>query len=122
MPIQNFKIKQDARVKSHIPSHLKNRKSFFKKENGEAEKFRSSKRWQALREQILYRYPLCFICGRAAFEVHHIEQISGNPEMTFEVSNLAPLCDDCHEKVHGAYRRRIKPIELFPLDKRVILE
>jgi hypothetical protein len=37
----------------------------------------------------------------------------------FAITNLSPLCPECHIKVEKAYRRGILPIMLFPLDKRL---
>lgn len=36
----------------------------------------------------------------AATVVHHIIPISYAPELAFTLSNLVPLCDDCHELAH----------------------
>ena len=42
-------------------------------------------------------------------------------DLFFELSNLAPICEDCHKKVFSAYKRGIEPEMIFPVEKRVHL-
>lgn len=49
---------------------------------------------------------MCVRCkeqGRitVATEVHHIQPRNERPDLTFERSNLLPLCSSCHEKEHS---------------------
>ncbi len=89
----------------------------------EIKKMFSSKQWQQLRNWVLMKHPLCFIdgCNNPATEVHHIKPVRFFIELFFVISNLAPLCDDCHEKVNSAYRRGIDPEILFPKERRLEL-
>jgi 5-methylcytosine-specific restriction endonuclease McrA len=58
--------------------------------------------------------PICVVCGaRGADQVHHIIEAHVNPDLFFEQDNLASVCEECHKKVHAAYRRGIKAEVLF---------
>ena len=81
---------------------------------------RSSIRWQRLRAQILTAFPLCVICSHVAHEVHHIN--AKDESSFFDISNLVPICKECHIAVSSAHRRGIDPELLFPLDKRIKIE
>jgi len=88
-------------------------KSFYKN-NDFLAKLRSSARWQNLRFSVLSEKPICEICGKTgACEAHHIIEAHIDPDLFFERNNLAAVCEDCHKKVHGAYRRGIEPKILF---------
>lgn len=88
-------------------------KPFYKK-NDFLAKLRSSARWQDLRFSVLSENPICEICGKTgACEAHHIIEAHIDPDLFFERSNLAAVCEDCHKKVHAAYRRGIDPKILF---------
>ena len=71
----------------------------------------NTKRWRRLRAFVLKRYPLCRECLRqgrttAATEVHHLTPIESAPtaqqreRLAYDVSNLEPLCHNCHVEVH----------------------
>jgi hypothetical protein len=90
------------------------RKPFFKHGNGERiAKLRSSDRWQRLRGLVLCDNPLCAICSRPAYEVHHIKEAARHEELFFDQSNLVGLCENCHEKLHSAQKRGITIDVLF---------
>ena len=63
--------------------------------------------WRKLRERILDEQPTCVDCEKEgliatpATEVHHIKTIAERPDLRLEPSNLAPLCQRCHERRHG---------------------
>lgn len=43
----------------------------------------------------------CCVCGRPAVEIHHIiHGTKGNKALSEEYGLIAPLCRDCHNKVH----------------------
>ena len=95
-------------------------KPFIKADNlQEIAKMRSSGRWQKLREWIISRHPLCFLCVKPAKELHHIEDASKRPDLFYTVSNLAQLCEECHEKIKGAEARGFNSEQLFPIEKRL---
>lgn len=84
-------------------------------EQREADRMRSSRRWQALRALVLAKEPMCRACAvagreRAAAEVDHIEPVvvsirAGRPLMAFTESNLQPLCEPCHDAKSAEERR-----------------
>ena len=74
-----------------------------------------SKRWLYLRRDILNRHPLCKVCESRdritpASEIHHrIPVETGNTfaekaSLCFDVTNLVPICRNCHLEEH----RRLK--------------
>lgn len=78
------------------------------REKTEAQRIRSSARWQRLRGLIRSRQPLCADPFRThategriepATEVHHIAPVWQRPELAFAMSNLMPVCRDCHERL-----------------------
>ena len=81
-------------------------------------KMRSSGRWQRLRALVLARSPLCVLCNIPAVEVHHIKEAASNPERFFDVENLAPLCERCHDNVKGAESRGFTSEQLFANKKQ----
>lgn len=53
----------------------------------------------------------------AATIVHHIIPISIAPELAFTLSNLIPLCDDCHELAHDLLEHDLREYkQRFRLD------
>jgi 5-methylcytosine-specific restriction protein A len=65
--------------------------------------FYKSPKWRAMREAILADNPLCVDClakGRTtpAAHVHHVEERKDRPELALARSNLAPLCQPCHNR------------------------
>ncbi len=61
-------------------------------------------RWSAIRAAVLAREPLCRACGAPAVVVDHIvERVRGGSD---DLSNLMPMCDDCHRVKHGKGRGR----------------
>ncbi len=73
-----------------------------------AVQIRSTARWQRLREMIRSKAPLCADPygthareGRIipATEMHHIVPIAQDPSLAFTMSNIQPLCRDCHERL-----------------------
>ncbi len=86
----------------------------FHKTNDSFSKLRSSARWQNLRFSVLSEKPICEICGKTgACEAHHIIEAHVDPDLFFDRDNLAAVCEECHKKVHAAYRRGIDPKILF---------
>jgi len=75
--------------KVRFRSDLKNKRNFY-----------LSKRWKALRYDVLLKYGrTCMLCGVIAKPPHidHIKPRSKFPELAYEVSNLQVLCADCNE-------------------------
>lgn len=59
-------------------------------------------RWKKLRYDVFSRYGKeCVLCGKKTkLQVHHLKYIKGRKAWEYDVSDLIPLCKDCHEKVH----------------------
>lgn len=95
------------------------RKPFHKHGEGlYISRLRSSARWQNLREVVLCENPLCAMCERPAYEVHHVKDAARHEDLFFDQSNLIGLCEECHEKLHAAQKRGITIDILFPNLKR----
>jgi len=79
-------------------------------EQREADRLRSTARWQRLRMVVLRREPLCRACtdaGRTtpATEVDHLEPLQQRIDLAFVEANLQPLCRSCHMAKTAAERR-----------------
>lgn len=59
-----------------------------------------TKRWKALRVEILERDGYCCrSCGcRGRLEVDHIKPVRTHPELSYDPGNLQALCPSCHTK------------------------
>ena len=69
--------------------------------------------WQKLRSQVLDETPLCVDCEkknrvRPAVELHHIQSVMSAPHLRLSRSNLAPLCEKCHDARHGKVLKRVQ--------------
>lgn len=74
------------------PFHYKSKNSFY-----------ASPPWRRLREYKLLIDPFCERCKERdeivpAEEVHHIVEISVDPDRALEYDNLESLCKTCHSK------------------------
>lgn len=60
-----------------------------------------SKRWQALRLEIIERdFARCCDCGAMRrLEVHHVLSVRDRPDLAFDPANLKTLCAGCHTKI-----------------------
>lgn len=76
------------------------RKVRHRRDLKEKKNFYLSKRWKALRYDVLLKYGRdCMLCGITARPPHidHIKPRSKFPELAYEVSNLQVLCAECNE-------------------------
>lgn len=72
-------------------------------ENAErSNKWYNTSRWRKLRLEVLqfYNYQ-CSKCGKskedgAVLEIHHLIPPRGNEELFFRITNLIPVCRECH--------------------------
>lgn len=66
--------------------------------------FNYPRRWRKVRAMVLAEEPSCRLCQRPATEVHHIEPIGdgGDP---YDITNLMPICKECHDASHGGGQR-----------------
>lgn len=94
---------------------VKSSKNWCKSDSPELRRLRSSGRWQKLRESILQKHPICFLCDRIgcaprlAVEIHHIipaqTMIDRSGEESFyDPENLVPLCKMHHERNENAWK------------------
>jgi 5-methylcytosine-specific restriction protein A len=88
--------------------------------HGTPERRLSGRRWQRIRERVLRRAPLCYICLAAspqrvtvALEVDHVRPLS--QQGTDDDSNLAGICKPCHLD-KSARERGAKPKRAFGVD------
>ena len=88
----------------------RNRPRYPEELNFQVAKFRSSKRWQRIREVAMKRdHFLCRICrqeGRTtpAREVHHIQGIYAHWGKRADMDNLMAVCIPCHRKLDEELR------------------
>ena len=66
-------------------------------------RIRSQRRWRRLRLAILANQPLCVSCQakgltKGAEELDHIVPLHRDPDRAFDLSNLQPLCRECHQE------------------------
>ena len=113
--ITQFKTRQPENVSRFVSPEHQGKDRPFRKEFDRFREYRSSQRWQRLRELVLSLDPVCAVkgCNRPAAEVHHVIEAHVNPELFFEQDNLVSICEDCHKKVHAAYRRGIAAEMIF---------
>lgn len=92
----------------------------FEKENKRRQvlkKFYNSRQWQRARLlKIQTAYGICERCGKAGWEVHHIEPLTlinmHDPNISINQDNLELLCTSCHSAInewgHKPTRKDIK--------------
>lgn len=70
------------------------------KNKAEYQAYLNSPRWQALRQKVFKEYGYrCDQCGSSKnLHVHHITYENLGEE---NISDLVPLCEDCHKKLHN---------------------
>lgn len=73
--------------------------------------------WRAFRDQIVKERPACECCGRATnLHVHHLHYNTLGRE---QPTDVAVLCVECHEAVHGRFDALKRRLTLGPiLEKR----
>lgn len=80
--------------------------------------------WRRLRKYVMEKYNyICQQCNEPAKVVHHIEWITDSnlhdPEITLNEDNLIPLCQECHNNVHG-FKGLIEEGLVFDSDGNII--
>jgi 5-methylcytosine-specific restriction endonuclease McrA len=84
-----------------------------------AAQIRSSQRWRAVREVYRNTNPLCcnplglHIGPEPMNSVHHILGLLTHPELAYNESNLASLCDACHNQIEALERKGEPTQHLF---------
>ena len=121
MTIKTFQLSTPKNSRQYISKDLELKQNpIWRKETNLTSQLRSSKQWQDICRIIKSKEPVCWICEyNATEEIHHILEAHNHIDLFFEISNLAPLCECCHKRIHAAYRRNISPLVLFPLNRRI---
>lgn len=99
------------------------RKSAIQQRNNRSTKFYQSGRWKHLRDSIMNSFPICYNCNKhgiitPATELHHaIPFLSGDNEqqqwqLFLDQTNLVPLCNYCHKKIHELMRHEHHIIDI----------
>ena len=88
---------------ARCPEHRREPSRQFDRNRPSAAKRGYGRRWQAFREQILARNPLCAEClprgqTRAASVVDHIQPHRGDDELFWAADNHQALCERCHNR------------------------
>jgi len=78
-------------------------------------KLYKSARWNRLRQSVLDADPLCRYCLQVeiveeAKVVDHIKPHKGDPELFWDINNLQPLCEPCHNGRKQREERGTEPI------------
>lgn len=114
-------VKKPARKKSKKPRKWSNRQL--------RQKVYNSREWRELRAWYIAHHPLCERCteqqGKTtpAIAVHHKTSFAKyfqNGEITekslqvaFDPENLMSVCEDCHKKEHGQWKKKINIKDFF---------
>lgn len=57
----------------------------------------------------------CYFCGKKATQQHHIRPRS-NYLLRYDIQNLLPVCNDCHEHIHAKKINLDLYISMFRMD------
>ena len=86
------------------PAHLpppEQRRAVYERDRGSAASRGYDHHWRKVRAVVLAGEPLCRACMErgmvtAATEVDHILTIKDRPDLRLDLSNLRPMCRECH--------------------------
>lgn len=86
-------------AKGRCPKHERSANRAYEQRRGSAHSRGYGADWRAKRERVLDAEPLCRSCARegrtaAAVDIDHI--VPKHDGGTDDLSNLQPLCHDCH--------------------------
>lgn len=76
-------------------------------------------RWQRLRLEAMDEAGWeCVKCSdsESTLHVHHKQYLRGKEPWDYDISQLAVLCESCHEKLHQEHDRLVEVIFHLPLD------
>lgn len=67
-------------------------------------RFYKGRAWQRFRATVLAEHHyLCSECGDTANTVHHIIEVKDDWNKRFKRSNVTPVCESCHSKIHDRF-------------------
>jgi hypothetical protein len=58
----------------------------------------NSELWTSIRKQVLAKFPTCYVCEKAAIQVHHLSYRKQDMDGS-DLSKLVALCAGCHFKI-----------------------
>lgn len=82
----------------------------FRKDKKE-QAFYSSREWKVVSEVTKLKYlGLCVKCWdngelKSSAVTHHIKELKEDWSLKLEPSNLIPICNRCHDKIHKEYKK-----------------
>jgi 5-methylcytosine-specific restriction protein A len=111
----------------YCAAHAKNRHAEYDKTRRkddprlrEAARIRSGRQWQEVRAIHKARNPLCCdpfnLEGRwkePTYASHHVVPLIERPDMAYDMTNLAPLCMRCHNRIEAMERDGQETQSLF---------
>src|SRR3990167_3541774 len=53
------------------------------------------------------KMPQCEVCGQPTQVIHHWIEMSRSNNLRYNWSNLIPLCNSCHAKIHNVFGNSI---------------
>lgn len=87
-----------------------------------------TKQWYSLRRTVLNKEPLCRICRVqhnryvSAYAIDHIVAHKGDLKLFYDINNLQPLCQSCHNKIKQGIEARgydtAIDLDGFPIDPK----
>ena len=90
-------------IHANKPNSKKNEILRRKKEQRKAKCIRTSLEYKMLRNKVIERANgRCELCGVPTDKLvmHHIKQVTNNPDMILNFSNVLGICGICHEEIH----------------------
>ena len=71
---------------------------FYERRRGSSSSRGYNYKWTKFRREYLRLHPVCACCGRLATEIDHIVPFKSDKTKIFELTNLQPLCHECHSR------------------------
>jgi 5-methylcytosine-specific restriction protein A len=73
------------------------------------QKLYNTTQWKKLRRTVLRAQPVCTACGaKLATDVDHIQPHDGDTDLFYDITNLQPLCHECHSRKTMKEQRQVK--------------
>lgn len=61
--------------------------------------------WSQLRDAFIRQNPVCEFCGLPATVIDHIQPIAIAPHRRLDLTNLRPVCTDCHALLTANWKK-----------------
>lgn len=102
----------ECQVRYEIDRARRDKEYDLSKRNKRSEAFYNSPEWESLREYILNKYKNLdlydyFINKKITYAntIHHVLELNEDWNRRLDSTNLFPLSDKNHNKIHGMYKR-----------------